>query len=570
MINQQPNPPHPTTLTIQQLSSQQQAASSANLLPSPGSFLTIGPSTPSTSSSAPGQTPSTPKIGGVYPQGTPSPLNTSQRPSQQLQQRLSPHQNPKLPPPAPAPSVPKEVTKAAEIRALDVAVKLALSGSSPSSTTNNGGSSPSTSTKDAFKSLYALTPPVWWLIFEKYPVERCAPLGAFPHFPLAHVWPEYLGGNMVFEIKLLPSEYSPLPNNSTATPTGPNGIVHNYFSSSSLGAFSNSTSTTSSVTSSSSSSSTASHNGIGGRSSPLTTPSKGVNRKRNNNSTSESGGSNGGSSSGSSPACFWFVKIVGSSGCYLRLRYIGLGLANNAGNSSSLNCNSSNSISSSTSNSSSNSNSNSQHDFWVNFRLRNLYPVGYAKSHGHRMRLPKEVEAANPGPGSLARVMGAVRTALCGGARKAPTDLHSLFTGALQPAWVKAGLRVEAADKTKSACYRPATVDQLIGDRIHVRYDGEGSATLTGNESDTAGLWSHLQGGLLRPVGWSQLVGAELYACEAYAARSAERAKNVLVGGHLKKGERRAEQWGALTREEKFDEKARFKEGKLGTFLEFF
>ena len=483
--------------------------------------------------------------------------NQNQQRQQQQQQQQPPPQQP-LPPPPP--------TKVQEIRALDLAIKVALSGgggNSSNSSSNSGGSN-SNAIAALLRSLHSVTPPVWWLIFEKYPQERCAPLTAFPHFPLASVWPDYLAGGVIFEIRLLPSEL-PANTQTSAAAQGPNGIVHNYFttgsgsSGSSAVATTNSSSTTASTTTTSNTSSTLSHNGIaGGRSSPLNTKAAGVNRKRNNNSTSENNSGNsggGGGNSGNSnnavdnhKDCYWFVRIVGNSGCYLRLRYLGL-------NSSS---------SSSSNNASSNSNA-SAHDFWVNFRLRNLFPVGYAKAHGHRMKPPKEVDAAHNGSG--ARIMAAVRAALSsGGARQAPTDLHGLFTEALPGApWLKAGLRVEAADKTKAACYRPATVDQLVGDRIHVRYDGEAAAGET-EAAETAGLWTHLQGGQLRPVGWSQLVGAELLACEQYAEKSRERAMNVLVGGHLKRGERRVEEWGALTREEKFSEKAVFKEGKWTLF----
>lgn len=383
--------------------------------------------------------------------------------------------------PVPTPPPP---TKAQEIKAMEISIR-------------NSINSPY-----VVRNLHSITPPVWWLIFDKYYMNRCAPLSAFYHFPMQQEWDDYINGNVAFEIRLI--ETNGTPQTPTSNP------IHNYFVQHSIPNGSNGNGRNSPITSSS------------GSSSPGTL-------SKNNFGSKRSGKQIDQSPNGTTPY-YWFVRIIENAGCYLKLRFVGL-------------------------------EDNSSHDFWINLRQRNLYPIGYAKSHGFTMKLPDKVEEL-----CIETYKLSVQTMLrqCKNIRH---DLYTRFLQQIQVPWMKSQLRLEAQDKCKSACYRPATVVQLIGDRIHVKYEEQsnlagGSATPSSSEnSDNSGLWTHLQGGQIRPIGWSQLIGHELLACNEYAKLSLKRGLEV-VKSHIRKGERSAEDWGVMTSEEFYDEKMMyFKEG---------
>ena len=179
-----------------------------------------------------------------------------------------------LPTPSPPPPPVPEVTKEQEIKALDMVIKMALN-------------LPITQ-----KNLHTTTPPVWWLIFEKYGHDRCAPLTAFAHFPLANEWPDYINANVAFEIKLLPSDHAPI--------NGSNGLAHNYFNL-------NQTSVNG----------TGSFSGNGAcvinnqLNSPVTTPTTPGTSTKN---VSGGGGKKKANMDHLVNSFFWFVKIVGNSG----------------------------------------------------------------------------------------------------------------------------------------------------------------------------------------------------------------------------------------------------------------
>ena len=189
---------------------------------------------------------------------------------------------------------PPELTREQKIKTLESAVRVALADKN---------------TSTIMKSLYNNTPPVWWLIFEKYGLDQCAPLHAFTHFPMRTEWKDYINGPVCFEIKLI------LNNNNQHNHHHLNGSSnvgqHNYFSKSSRGGGCNN------------------NNSGGGNNGGITTTcqsnilspnsnsasTKSIVSNNNNNKNSDGGGGNKKNSEQVFPGnFFWFVRIVGNAG----------------------------------------------------------------------------------------------------------------------------------------------------------------------------------------------------------------------------------------------------------------
>lgn len=94
-------------------------------------------------------------------------------------------------------------------------------------------------------------------------------------------------------------------------------------------------------------------------------------------------------------------------------------------------------------------------------------------------------------------------------------SLYQEFSRQLNDGRLAVGTRVEALDKSRLSLYRVGTVDQVVGDRVHVIYDGE--------TPDDKGLWTHPNHGYIRPVGWSQMVGHPIYSSSGYVEKSLQK-----------------------------------------------
>lgn len=167
--------------------------------------------------------------------------------------------------PVPTPPPP---TKAQEIKAMEISIR-------------NSINSPY-----VVRNLHSITPPVWWLIFDKYYMNRCAPLSAFYHFPMQQEWDDYINGNVAFEIRLI--ETNGTPQTPTSNP------IHNYFVQHSIPNGSNGNGRNSPITSSS------------GSSSPGTL-------SKNNFGSKRSGKQIDQSPNGTTPY-YWFVRIIENAG----------------------------------------------------------------------------------------------------------------------------------------------------------------------------------------------------------------------------------------------------------------
>lgn len=69
-------------------------------------------------------------------------------------------------------------------------------------------------------------------------------------------------------------------------------------------------------------------------------------------------------------------------------------------------------------------------------------------------------------------------------------------------------MHVEVVNRMCVSAMRVATVDEVIGGRLRLRYD---DAKEEGDE-----FWCHMRSALLHPVGWSQQVGHKLQSTAEY------------------------------------------------------
>lgn len=211
--------------------------------------------------------------------------------------------------------------------------------------------------------------------------------------------------------------------------------------------------------------------------------------------------------------CFFVTKI----GYYLQVRYVGL--------------------------------ENSKYDFWINIRLRNLYPVGYAINNYYQYKAPLEVSLNNP------NYMDTVRSILNNG-QSIDFSLYEKFFEEIETQ-LKPGIKVETVDKNCYGRFRVATILKIVGKRCLVRYDGE-------PPDDKSELWIHAYSENLRPIGWSSLVGQKLFASNEYVKKSLQHSVQN-IRHHIKCNNNRLDfnKIGVLKKFEYIDRNLLFREGNL-------
>nr|XP_027198877.1 uncharacterized protein LOC113793110 [Dermatophagoides pteronyssinus] len=371
---------------------------------------------------------------------------------------------------SPPPPEPKPISRLEQIKALDDAIESAMQ-SLPSNlfqrqsgignqnviVTNyvhniSNSTSHSNHLPTQHQTLHqqnAYYPPIWWLIFEKYGFDRCVPVWAFPNAPLNHEWTqmfsflptscddEQQSKNIYVELRL-----SDLDLNGNQ-PQPSNGLVSVL------------------------------------NQTPGTPPNKSKSKNKTSTFDFATPQLKNNNSAILDENKFWIAKIVGHSGYYLRLRFLGLEHL-----------------------------SITKHDFWANVRIRNLYPIGYAQKSNYEYRAPFIVCDLNPNYATDVRRFFSSRNNAT-----IELDLYTSFLQKIETK-LKPGLKVEAIDKTHLCCFRVATIQQVIGQRCFVRYDGEAP-----NDCNP-GWWAHIHSEQIRPVGWSQLVGHKLFASHDYANKS--------------------------------------------------
>lgn len=151
------------------------------------------------------------------------------------------------------------------------------------------------------------------------------------------------------------------------------------------------------------------------------------------------------------------------------------------------------------------------HDFWLNVCTPHVHPVGWCAQQGKSLIPPKTIEDRHEDWKSfLVKRLTGSRTLPENFAEEIKEANRSKF---------KTGMKLEVVDKNRISAVRLATVDEIIGGRIHVAYDGA--------EAGDEGFWCHERSPIIHPVGWAQYVGHELKATPEYAEKSLAKVRAV-------------------------------------------
>ncbi|XP_054717837.1 MBT domain-containing protein 1-like [Uloborus diversus] len=140
-------------------------------------------------------------------------------------------------------------------------------------------------------------------------------------------------------------------------------------------------------------------------------------------------------------------------------------------------------------------------DRWINLCTEpHIHPFGWVHDNEQFFVPPKKIEHKNLDLHFYDRIPGG----------------HSLPNFAFQVEEhehniIKKGMRLEVVDKNTLSAMRSATVSEVVGGRLHIKYD---------HEVDDVGFWCHERSPLIHPVGWSQVIGHALKAKPLYARQS--------------------------------------------------
>lgn len=176
---------------------------------------------------------------------------------------------------------------------------------------------------------------------------------------------------------------------------------------------------------------------------------------------------------------YWIASVVRVEGYYLLLRWIGYENDDSA-------------------------------DFWVNIYNPIMHQVGWSATQRKHLIPPKAIiDRQNDWKTYLTKCLI--------GANTLPHNFVDQIKECLKSNF-RVGMKLEVVDKTRISSVRPATINKIIGGRLHVVYDGL--------EDKDNGFWCHQQSNLIHPVGWSMMIGHELRATSDYAISSLTKARN--------------------------------------------
>lgn len=142
----------------------------------------------------------------------------------------------------------------------------------------------------------------------------------------------------------------------------------------------------------------------------------------------------------------------------------------------------------------------SSHDFWVNLCSSEVHNVGWCATRGKPLIPPKSIESkyADWKQFLMQRLYNA-RTLSSAFYNRLSESLKSRF---------RVGLQLEIVDKEKISQVRLATVEAVVGKRLHVRYNDNGD-----------GFFCHEDSALIHHVGWAAMVGHKIKAPTDYLSR---------------------------------------------------
>lgn len=172
------------------------------------------------------------------------------------------------------------------------------------------------------------------------------------------------------------------------------------------------------------------------------------------------------------PDSFWVATVLRISGYRALLRYEGFG-------------------------------HNADKDFWVSLCSNDIHPVGWCATIGKPLIPPNSI--ANKYKDWKDFLMRRLT-----GARTLPTNFYNKVNDSMKSRF-RCGLHLEVVDKNRISQVKVATIQKIVGKRLHVRYYD--------SPPEDNGFWCHEDSPLIHPVGWAKRVGQTLDAYPEYLER---------------------------------------------------
>ncbi|TGZ47018.1 Polycomb protein Sfmbt [Temnothorax longispinosus] len=146
---------------------------------------------------------------------------------------------------------------------------------------------------------------------------------------------------------------------------------------------------------------------------------------------------------------------------------------------------------------------NADKDFWVSLCSNDIHPVGWCATIGKPLIPPNTI--ANKYKDWKDFLMRRLT-----GARTLPTNFYSKVNESMKSRF-RCGLHLEVVDKNRISQVKVATIQKIVGKRLHVRYYD--------SPPEDNGFWCHEDSPLIHPVGWAKKVGQTLDAYPEYLDR---------------------------------------------------
>lgn len=142
-----------------------------------------------------------------------------------------------------------------------------------------------------------------------------------------------------------------------------------------------------------------------------------------------------------------------------------------------------------------------QKDFWINLCHKEVHPVGWCATSGKPLVPPKTIQHKySDWKDYLVKRLT--------GSRTLPSNFYSKVQEGINNHKFRKGMHVEVVNRMCVSAMRVATVEEVIGGRLRLRYDD--------SKEEADEFWCHMRSALLHPVGWSQQVGHKLHCTTEY------------------------------------------------------
>ncbi|XP_014477353.1 PREDICTED: polycomb protein Sfmbt-like [Dinoponera quadriceps] len=146
---------------------------------------------------------------------------------------------------------------------------------------------------------------------------------------------------------------------------------------------------------------------------------------------------------------------------------------------------------------------NADKDFWVSLCSNDIHPVGWCATIGKPLIPPNTIaDKYKDWKDFLMRRLT--------GARTLPTNFYNKVNDSMKSRF-RCGLHLEVVDKNRISQVKVATIQKIVGKRLHVRYYD--------SPPEDNGFWCHEDSPLIHPVGWAKRVGQALDAYPEYLSR---------------------------------------------------